>query len=389
MFRVRPDGHRKVVAGRETSRLGDGGAATAAGLNAAAVAVMPRGGFLVLDLDLENGSRVRRVWPDGHISTVAGGGDINGTWHEGDPATDAILGDVQDIAVTPDGGFVFTDGDYVMRVTPAGRMYTVAGDGVTQPYYFGNGVPASTLNYSHPGVYTGSVSVLRDGGILTSFGTDVSLIVGRRGTRRLLTGIRALAGRALARGYQMRLALSEPARVTARLYRTPLTRPSITVRASRSAGDWTLSLIARRVLTPGVYAVDVEATAGGQRSRAVAWVYLGGRLSTDFVRYVQQFSEKSTEFNYALGAHIAEGPVYSEITGCRTFSATRIDCAWQNDVEGTWVSADYLTRHGQIETLTYSGTMRARFTTQRRRFERLNLAWGANVATGRPVRGLG
>src|SRR5262245_16501801 len=67
---------------------GDGGPAIAAALNnPAGVAVMPDGGYLIADA---GNDRVRRVFPDGTITTVAGTG-IYGFSGDGGPATAADL----------------------------------------------------------------------------------------------------------------------------------------------------------------------------------------------------------------------------------------------------------------------------------------------------------
>jgi hypothetical protein len=67
---------------------GDGGPASAAALNnPSGVAVMPDGGYLIADT---SNDRVRRVFPDGTINTVAGTGRI-GFSGDGGPATAADM----------------------------------------------------------------------------------------------------------------------------------------------------------------------------------------------------------------------------------------------------------------------------------------------------------
>jgi hypothetical protein len=89
----------RTVAGGGTG--GDGGAATAASLDAArGVAVTPDGGFLIGDH-----TRVRKVDPDGTITTLVSG-----------------LFDVMDVSATPDGGALvaeWTPND-VKRISAAG-----------------------------------------------------------------------------------------------------------------------------------------------------------------------------------------------------------------------------------------------------------------------------
>src|SRR5262245_49696464 len=105
---------------------GDGGPATAAALNEpAGVAVMPDGGYLIADA---GNDRVRRVFPDGTIRTVAGTGNY-GFSGDGGPATAADLQAPIGVAVLPDGGFLIADAAAarIRRVSPNGIMSFVAG----------------------------------------------------------------------------------------------------------------------------------------------------------------------------------------------------------------------------------------------------------------------
>ena len=121
--RVWPDGHISTVAGNGLNGFaGDGGPATRAELSPSAVAGLPDGGFLIAD---QSDGRVRRVWPDGHISTVAGGGTADG---DGRPAMGAQIAPTA-LAVLPDGGFLIADSCRVRRVWPDGDISTVAGNG--------------------------------------------------------------------------------------------------------------------------------------------------------------------------------------------------------------------------------------------------------------------
>jgi glucose/arabinose dehydrogenase len=157
--RVFPDGTIHTVAGTGTyGSSGDGGPATAAQFqDPLGVAALPDGGFLVADA---GAGRVRRVFPDGMITTVAGNG-IRGFSGDGGPATAAEIYDPNGLAVLPDGGFLIADGDYVVRrVSPDGMITTVAGTGV--PGSSGDGGPATAAQLNNP--Y--SVAVLPDGGFL-------------------------------------------------------------------------------------------------------------------------------------------------------------------------------------------------------------------------------
>jgi len=88
----------------------------------AGVAALPGGGFLIAD---DVADRVFSVGPDGTTTTVAGGGRLE---RDGVPATQAELGGLGAIAALPGGGFVFADGNpRVRRVGPDGRITTIAG----------------------------------------------------------------------------------------------------------------------------------------------------------------------------------------------------------------------------------------------------------------------
>jgi NHL repeat-containing protein len=106
--RVSPDGTITTVAGDGTRGYGgDGGPATQAELSSPHnLAVLPDGGFLIAD---EGNNRVRRVWPDGTITTIVGTGE-SGFSGDGGPPTDADLNEPKAIAVLPDyRGFLLAD----------------------------------------------------------------------------------------------------------------------------------------------------------------------------------------------------------------------------------------------------------------------------------------
>ncbi len=157
---VSPDGTITTVAGTGVAGFaGDGGPATEAELDAPhGVAALPDGGFLVPDTGNE---RIRRVWPDGTITTVAGDG-VRGFAGDGGPATEAELASPFGVAPTPDGGMLIADNgnNRVRRVAPDGTITTVAGDGVR--CYGGDGGPALLASLSSPH----NLAPLPDGGLL-------------------------------------------------------------------------------------------------------------------------------------------------------------------------------------------------------------------------------
>ena len=128
--RVTPDGEIDVVAGGgdPADGVGDGLPATDAALVApSAVAVDAEGVLYISDT---GNARVRRVGADGTIQTVAGGGDPDRLGDDG-PATQASLSNPRGIALVADGTLYVADAGHerVRRVTPDGRITTAAGGG--------------------------------------------------------------------------------------------------------------------------------------------------------------------------------------------------------------------------------------------------------------------
>jgi hypothetical protein len=157
--RVFPDGTIKTVAGTGNYGFtGDGGPATAANLqDPLGLAVLPDGGFLIADAAAD---RVRQVSATGIITTVAGNG-TRGLSGDGGPATAAEIDDPNGLAVLPDGGFLIAAGDSVVRrVSPSGTISTVAGTGT--PGFSGDGGPATAAQLG----FAYSVAVTSDGGFL-------------------------------------------------------------------------------------------------------------------------------------------------------------------------------------------------------------------------------
>jgi uncharacterized protein (TIGR03437 family) len=108
---------------------GDGGPATAAQLNLPYGLAADLAGYLYV-ADLGN-DRVRRIGPDGVIATVAGNGN-RGSSGDGGAATGAPLLTPRNVAVDAAGNLYFSEfeGHRVRKVTPDGKISTVAGTGV-------------------------------------------------------------------------------------------------------------------------------------------------------------------------------------------------------------------------------------------------------------------
>jgi NHL repeat-containing protein len=123
---------------------GDNGQAALALLNGpAGVALMPDGGFLIADAD--NG-RVRRVLPDGTITTVAG--TTPGFGGDGGPATAAQLNNPLAAVPAAGGAIVIADtnNNRVRQVDAGGTITTIAGTGTPGSGGDGGAAAAAQLN---------------------------------------------------------------------------------------------------------------------------------------------------------------------------------------------------------------------------------------------------
>jgi RHS repeat-associated protein len=147
--RVGPDGIITTVAGggNPPTGLGDGGLATQARLNLPFdVAIGSDGSLYVADLQ---NFRVRRVGPDGIISTVAGSGAF-GNSGDGGPADQARFGGVVGVTIGPDGSLYITDRQFgrIRRVALGGIITTVAGGNPSG--VLGDGGPATQAFLNQP-----------------------------------------------------------------------------------------------------------------------------------------------------------------------------------------------------------------------------------------------
>jgi hypothetical protein len=158
--KVWPDGHVSTIAGTGVAGFsGDGGPAVDARLNFVhAAAPTSDGGYVLADT---MNCRIRRISPGGIITTVAGDGSC-GYAGDGGPATDAEINNPRSVVALPDGGFLFPDSNNhrVRRVRPDGTITTVAGTGVQG--FSGDGGPATSAELSIPF----GVSPTADGGFL-------------------------------------------------------------------------------------------------------------------------------------------------------------------------------------------------------------------------------
>lgn len=130
VLKVIPDGTIHTVAGGlyNSGYNGDGIPGTAALLDSpTGLAVDPRGNVYISDTDNQ---RVRKVGPDGIITTFAGtgAGDFGG---DGGPATAAPINGPFGLAVGSDGSVYFADqyNHRVRKILPSGTIVTIAGGG--------------------------------------------------------------------------------------------------------------------------------------------------------------------------------------------------------------------------------------------------------------------
>ena len=168
--RVGPDGIITTVAGSSQGFSGDGGPAGEALLNhPSGMAVAQDGSLYIAD---NSNSRIRRVGPDGIITTVAGGlavgpNGTNGFSGDGVSAVAAQLNGPTGVAVGPDGSLYIADmgNSRIRRVGPDGIITTVAGNG--RSGFSGDGGPAVAARLQVPA----GVAVGPDGNLYI---TDVS-----------------------------------------------------------------------------------------------------------------------------------------------------------------------------------------------------------------------
>jgi sugar lactone lactonase YvrE len=146
--KVTPAGVINTVAGNSTGGFaGDGGPAVSAQLGGPwGVAVDAAGNLYIADT---NNNRIRKVTLAGVISTVAG----NGTWGfagDGGPATAAQLNSPWGIAEDGGGNIYIADmsNNRIRKVTPAGVISTVAGNGNSG--FSGDGGPATSAGLNYP-----------------------------------------------------------------------------------------------------------------------------------------------------------------------------------------------------------------------------------------------
>jgi uncharacterized protein (TIGR03437 family) len=142
------DGSRGPVVHRG-SFSGDGGPASQATLNEPGGLALDSGGNLYI-LDSRN-ERIRKVTPDGTISTIAGNGQL-GPSGDGGPAIQASLYQTvwSGIVTGGDGTIYFSDYTYVRQITPDGIISKFAGTGTSEVGFRGDGGPPENALFGIP-----------------------------------------------------------------------------------------------------------------------------------------------------------------------------------------------------------------------------------------------
>lgn len=126
--RVLPDGTVTTIAGGNGSGTLDGPAETARFDGPSDVAIDPRGGIYVADCWSH---RIRRITPDGIVTTVAGGDHPEDKWwlRRDGLADEALFLSPCGIALSPDGDLYIVEQTQIRRLSPSGWVSTFAGDG--------------------------------------------------------------------------------------------------------------------------------------------------------------------------------------------------------------------------------------------------------------------
>jgi hypothetical protein len=329
---------------------GDGGPAVAASLlGPSGIAETPDGGFLVAETF---GHRIRRVAPDGTISTVAGTGEVPNLSLPLPPytgrATEVVLKAPSHVEATADGGFLFSDLEGLHKVSadgliqtlipprPTGSIYPIADGGIVydtsrglSEFRSGSFVPVihciDTYIDTHffpawgdrlPRLETrecgfGDAQPIEGGALVATSSTGLILVAPPRTTR---------LGAAIAReslpALQHRRLVVRSTR-TARLTVTLARRANVaaTVRAPGRPGLNSIRLPSR--LPPGLYRATLEAeSANGSRVVESRRLLVGRFLPTRVAR--SMVIEVIPEF-FAEGAS-------PYLRGCKRFGQRRVDC---------------------------------------------------------------
>ncbi len=148
VVRVDARGILHVVAGNGIAgRSPDGIPATGASLNnPVGIAQGPDGSIYIAD---RLNWKIRRINPDGTLSTITGGG-FAGFSQDNIPASTALVGTLEDVVVAPDGTLYYSDSKnhVVRKISPSQVLTTAAGVG--KAVFSGDGGPGNQAGLSQP-----------------------------------------------------------------------------------------------------------------------------------------------------------------------------------------------------------------------------------------------
>lgn len=179
--KVAADGVITTVAGNGAAGYaGDGGPATLASLHGPSSLAVDADGSLYIT-DHEN-SRIRKVGRDGLISTFVGNG-LRGNTGDNGPATSAEIYDISGIFIDGFGNLYISTPSVIRRVDPQGIITTVAGSG-TYCCFPGDNGPATAAELSPYGVVSDSQGNL----YIIDSGTEAVRKVDRQGIITTITG---------------------------------------------------------------------------------------------------------------------------------------------------------------------------------------------------------
>lgn len=208
--RIAPDGTISTFAGTGVpGAAGDGGSAVSAQLTLPRdVAPLADGGIVIADT---GNDRVRRVGPDGVIATIAGG--TKGAAGDGGPAVSAQLNAPSGVTPLTNGALLIADtgNNRIRRITPLGTIFTVAGD---QAGLSGDGGPASAARLNAPGdvvrTSTGGMLIADSANSRVRGATDVGQIPDPVTNRSLALRPTTGTARVRPRGTSTALVVREP-----------------------------------------------------------------------------------------------------------------------------------------------------------------------------------
>jgi RHS repeat-associated protein len=196
LIKIAPNGQVITLAGMHSQPgfSGDDGPATQAKFRNVRPFLAPDGSIYISDT---GNNRIRKIGTDGIVRTIAGNG-TQGFSGDGGPATQASFYLPSDLVVTPGGTLYFLDHyNYrIRKVTPDGIISTVAGTGAAA--YTGDGGPAALASVNFGGfleleaAYLGGLALGPDGSLYftqtpTAFGQ--ATLVRRIGPDGIITSV--------------------------------------------------------------------------------------------------------------------------------------------------------------------------------------------------------